>query len=103
MNNSIPVMDDPMGKYWEQPRDITQAPVDDKTILLRPDQFRDLREYSTSIPSGVYPGKCWKAQDSRGWFIRWYGPETLEGNCQVNNRDIVVVEETAKEKDTGHE
>jgi len=96
----IPIMDDPLGKHWDQPADIMQAPMDEKTILLRPDQFRDLCDYSASLPSGVYPGKCWKSQDKRGWFIRWYGEETPEGNCQVNNRDIEVVENTPTPKES---
>lgn len=98
----IPVMDDPLGKYWLQPADIRDAPIDDETIILTRRQFDGLAEYSTSMPSGVYPGKCWKAEELkrvglalRGtgrWLFRWYGE--VEGKpdvCSNNQRLIVIV------------
>ncbi len=99
----IPPMDDPLGKYWEQPRDIRDAPMDDEIVLLTPRQFKDLPEYSTSVPTGVYPGKCWKTnvyiQDRQGrvtatdkWLLRWYGESEIgPGYCSNHQRRIEVV------------
>lgn len=101
----IPAMTDPMGAYWHQPADIREAPMDDKLVLLTPRQFEGLPEYSTSQPSGVYPGKCWRRQEyERGpdnrprptgrWFLAWYGDEfEKDGKKFVSNnyRQIEVV------------
>ena len=99
--NEIPEMTDPLGKHWHQPRDIRQAPMDDKLVLLTPAQFEALPEYSTSMPSGAYEGKCWKrAQyelDPKGgwvstgvWWLGWYGPDK-PGYVSNNWRTIEVV------------
>lgn len=94
----IPIMDDPLSKHWEQPRDIRNAPMDDKTVLLTPKQFANLHEYSASIPTGVYPGKCWKRIELRrdGTMHRkllgWYGEETPDHKCPILFRNIEVVE-----------
>lgn len=89
----IPVMDDPLGKHWDQPKDMLSAPVDDSHIILRPDQIASLPEYSRSLPSGVYPGKCWLRIDRDGRWLGWYGPETPEHTCKVNWREIIEVSE----------
>lgn len=89
--NAIPPMTDPLGKYWYQPADIGEAPMDDTHVLLRPDQVEALHEYSTSIPSGVYPGKCWKRCECSGWLLVWYGevPDTPD-RCSINWRHILI-------------
>lgn len=86
----IPEMNDPMGKYWDQPKDIQSAPMDEKTVLLNEHQMKQLCDYSASYPSGVYPGKCWKRQEISGWFLVWYG-EDVNGKCSINYREIEVV------------
>lgn len=102
----IPAMTDPLGKHWDQPRDICDAPMDEKLVLLTPRQFDDLPEYSASMPSGVYPGKCWKRQEYKRveidgelrmeptgkWWIGWYGESSKgPGWCSNNWREIAVV------------
>jgi hypothetical protein len=87
----IPAMTHRLGQYWEQPADIRDAPMDDKTVLLTPEQFDGLHEYSASIPTGVYPGKCWKRLERRRTLLVWYGDE-VDGACQVLFRLIEVVE-----------
>lgn len=92
----IPQMTDPLSKYWDQPRDIHEAPMDDDIVLLTPAQFSKLATYDTSTPSGVYPGKCWKAQEYKQrkptgvYYLRWYGPES-KGECPILHRRIEVV------------
>lgn len=100
----IPAMTDPLGRHWQQPQDIREAPMDDLLVLLTPAQFEGLSEYSTSMPSGVYPGKCWRrnlftrdpqtgnvvATDK--WLLGWYGESTKgPGWCSNNWRAIEVV------------
>jgi hypothetical protein len=84
-------MDDPLGKYWDQPRDIRQAPMDETHVLLTPRQIRGLHEYSSSIPSGVYPGKCWMLVRGKQRFLRWYGDETPDHLCPILFREILEV------------
>lgn len=87
----IPAMTDPLGRYWDQPSDIRDAPMDEETVLLTPAQFKDLYEYSTSIPTGVYPGKCWKRIERKRTLLVWYGDETPDHQCPILFRNIEVV------------
>jgi len=88
----IPIMDDPLSKYWEQPKDMTDVVYDDNHALLDQRQVEGLLEYSRSRPSGVYPGKCWKAQDKSGaWYLCWYGPDSGDGLLANFVREIIVV------------
>lgn len=99
----IPEITDPLGKHWDQPHDIREAPMDGDLVLLTPRQFEALSEYSASMPSGVYPGKCWKREeyerDEEGhiirtgrWWLGWYGDSSKgPGWCSNNWRKIEVV------------
>lgn len=87
----IPIMDDPLGRYWDQPHDIREAPMDDDHVILRPSQFAALHEYSTTMPTGVYPGKCWKRIERTRKLLVWYGAETADHKCPIEFREILVV------------
>lgn len=92
--NEIPEMTDPLGKHWEQPRDIRDAPMDAKLVLLTPRQFVDLLSYDSSMPSGVYPGKCWKRTNGGKTWLVWYGAAFMESGkemCPIHCRAIEVV------------
>lgn len=86
----IPVMDDPLGKYWDQPCDIRSAPMDETHVLLTEQQFRDLHEYSATLPSGVYPGKCWKRKE-QSWLLVWFGIAADPTSCTIEHRLILIV------------
>lgn len=90
--NIIPQMTDPLGKYWDQPKDIRSAPMDDDCVLLTRDQFNELSDYSRSIPSGVYPGKCWRATYKGGArYMLWYGPFHTDGKTvDILHRRIII-------------
>lgn len=89
----IPPITDPLGRSWKQPNperillDATHAVMDRTT-------YDALLTYSTSVPSGVYPGKMWKAVFSDGTAdLRWFG--IVPGRpdvCSNNHRAILVVE-----------
>lgn len=91
----IPAMTDPLGRYWKQP-DRSAILLDDVHAVMDEKAFGKLAEYSTSIPSGVYPGKMWKAQCIGGeWMLRWFGE--VEGRpdlCSNNQRVILLCEVT---------
>ena len=89
---AIPPMDDPLGRYWEQPRDIRLAPMDDRHVLLTAQQRASLLEYSTTMPSGVYPGKCWRRQERDRDLLVWYGiTDGRPDLCSIEFREILVV------------
>lgn len=95
----IPAMTDPLGRHWRQP-DRTEILLDDKHAVMDGKTFSRLAEYSTSIPSGVYPGKMWKCHCLDGeWVLRWFGE--VDGRpdlCSQNQRVILLCEGGA-----GHE
>ena len=88
--NTIPAMTHPYGKVWRQPRDIRKVPMDGTHVLLDRHQFRALSEYSASIPTGVYDGKCWRRRERRQWFLCWYGPCSDPNRCKINMRQILI-------------
>jgi hypothetical protein len=92
MFNEIPVMDDPLGKYWVQPPYIRLALMDEKHIILTSSEVAKLPRYNTSIPTGVYPGKCWLRREEGRVMLVWYGEETPEHNCPILFRDVIVLE-----------
>ena len=89
----IPPITEPLGRHWKQPA--RESILVDKThaVMTRHD-FDGLHEYSRSIPSGVYPGKMWKAIMNDGTaLLRWFG--FVEGRpdlCSNNEREILIVE-----------
>jgi len=92
--SNIPVMDDPMGKYWKQSEGMTRVPFDHNHAILTRKQFSELRDYSRSRPSGVYPGKCWKSQTASGdWLLCWYGPDNGDGMLENFVRNILILED----------
>jgi hypothetical protein len=82
--NSIPVMDDPLGRYWDQPSDIRSVLMDDTHVILTERQISQLRNYDSSMPSGVYPGKCWLRTNKHKTWLVWYG-EYDEKRTSVSN------------------
>lgn len=89
----IPAMTDPLGRHWQQP-DHAEILLDDKHAVMEMATFSKLAEYSTSIPSSVYPGKMWKCQCRGGeWVLRWFGE--VDGRpdlCSKNQREILLCE-----------
>lgn len=76
---TLPVMDDPMGKHWRQPRGLRdRVKLFETHAVISEADFFALPNYESSFPSGVYPGKVWRC--GRKW-LRWYGPER-NGKCK---------------------
>lgn len=89
--STIPVMVDPLGRYWEQP-DRSEIEIDDTYALMSKAAFDKLADYSMSIPSGTYIGKMWKCHYKQNeWFLVWYGEDKEPGFVTINKRRILVV------------
>lgn len=68
----IPPITDPLGKSWRQPHR-KYIEVDDTHALMSEQTFKGLPDYTRSQPSGVYPGKMWKAHyPDDGWLLHWF-------------------------------
>lgn len=96
----IPPITDPMGRSWRQPN-MMDVEFDDTHALLTKAQFDGLAEYSTTTPTGVYPGKCWKVagreRTTTGfrltgiWYLRWFGYCEDPNMCSNNQREIIII------------
>jgi hypothetical protein len=97
---AIPPITDPLGRHWRQP-DMTQVEITSEHARLTQAQFDSLSDYSTSYPSGVYHGKCWKAQGTETldggrwrwtgtWFLRWYDHHEDPKKCSIKQREIII-------------
>lgn len=87
----IPLMTNPLGKYWDQPKN-TEIEVDEKSALMTKSAFKKLKDYSHSIPSGVYEGKMWKAKNGECWILRWY--QSIPDNdkeMDIISREIIII------------
>ena len=86
----IPEMSHPLGQHWRQPKR-EDLLVDDMNAIMGESDLESLAEYSQSIPTGVYPGKMWKANYGRDLLLRWYGPIEADGMCTIFSRIILVI------------
>lgn len=91
-SNGIPPITDPLGRYWDQPS-VAAIYVDDHHALMTKESFYGLCEYSTSIPTGKYPGKMWRARRTGGWVLCWYEDGGEKGYLDIQIRPITVAVE----------
>lgn len=99
--NAIPAMTDPLGRYWSQPFDIRQAPMDNTHVLLSAEQVSQLMNYSSSYPSGTYDGKCWKREQKDGWYLCWYQPHSEPNKIGIGHRIILEIKVELKPSPKG--
>ena len=88
--NGIPVITNPLGKYWKQP-EVEQIELDNNHALMSKKTFNKLQEYSCSQPTGVYEGKMWKSKTIDGWVLRWFSENYDKDYCSNNSRMILTV------------
>lgn len=91
MFNAIPVMDDPLGKHWDQPRDIREVLMDDTHVILTSDHIGQLSKYDATLPSGVYPGKAWMRREAGRTLLAWYGAENADKMCPILFREVLEI------------
>lgn len=76
----LPPMTDPLGRHWHQPRNLRDVvKLHDTHAVVPEGVFLSLSRYDSSLPTGVYPGKCWRMGQK---FLCWYGPERA-GRCRI--------------------
>lgn len=103
-NDVIPEME--MSTSWKQPARneiafevspdmtmpiITNIPVHAYVWKIT---LNELREYSTTTPSGVYPGKMWKAEWGGKWYLCWYADskENPGIHCSIHHCPIILMD-----------
>lgn len=86
----IPRITDPMGSSWRQPHR-RYIEIDNTHALMSEQTFKGLVEYSTSLPSGVYSGKMWRACKGGIWFLAWYYPSNDTKYMNIEWREIIIV------------
>ena len=84
----IPAMTHELGKHWSQPASEAVL-VDDTHAVMDTTAFDQLADYSETLPSGVYPGKMWRAKSHGRWMLRWYG--VVDGNPDVCSNNQVEI------------
>lgn len=101
MSETIPPITDPLGLHWQQPA-LDRILLDETHAVMTARTFESLREYSSSIPTGYYPGKMWRRHDgvfdrtckpsARRWLLCWFGivPDKPDV-CSINAREIILV------------
>lgn len=100
----IPARPKEYGTAWHQPtRNEMRFHVNTQAVDGKPDMvymskrsLDDLSEYSRSMPSGVYPGKMWKAKVTRldgtkEWRLCWYGEVPGRPDLCSNHECTIVL------------
>ena len=87
--NTIPEMTHPLSKAWDQPNK-SEIAIDDTHALMTERTFKQLRDYSASIPSGVYDGKMWRMEAKGINYLRWYSSNEDPNKCSINTREILI-------------
>lgn len=85
----IPVMTHKLSSGWDQPS-TEKILVDDESAVMDNKTFEQLKNYSTSIPSGVYEGKMWRRLIGIDWYLCWYCQSDRPSMCAVDKRKIII-------------
>jgi hypothetical protein len=84
----IPPITDPMGKHWNQPKNVK---IMFSSAWIDRSSFEQLMTYQTSLPSGVYEGKMWKRIEGEDWMLCWYeDSKTKKGYCDIKKLKIRI-------------
>lgn len=63
-------MTDPLGRHWQQPKNLRDRVVIYEThATISEHDWQQLSRYESSVPSGAYAGKVWR----RYHWLCWYG------------------------------
>jgi hypothetical protein len=95
---TLPALESPYPGAWPQPP-LESILIDETHALMSRATFESLAEYSTTMPTGVYPGKLWRRHDgaydrncapaARRWLLCWYGP-VRDGKCPIEFREVLI-------------
>lgn len=53
--------------------------------------FKELKEYSTTIPTGRYEGKMWKGFANGEWYLVWFDTDENPNYLRIEKRKILIV------------
>lgn len=100
----VPAIELDLGRNWPQPtRDslnFHMAPENEKNPGLKPKAvymtkrtMEELQEYSSTTPTGVYPGKMWRGHWDDTWYLLWFSEVKSDPNmCQVHSCPILLLD-----------
>ena len=75
---------------WEAPDRSEILAIDKDYVLMRQDTLDRLLDYTHSQPTGLYPGKMWKAKnDTDDWMFCWCN-HSVGGLIDINFRNILI-------------
>ncbi len=97
--NDIPPITNLLGRHWRQ-CDLSDIVVTPDAAFIPESAIRQLSDYSHSMPSGVYPGKMWRATFKLdGPWLLWYGALSEDGqHVEVCKRLIKPVPDDLHKK-----
>ena len=90
--------DDPYWvEKWERFRADPEFVIDGATAIVSPRVFRELNDYSCSLPTGQVRGKVWKRRriyndESKGWMLGEYADRD-ENRVHIRWRNLIVIGE----------
>lgn len=86
----IPPITDSLGRGWKQPHR-RFIELDDTHALMSEQTFKALKEYSITMPTGVYNGKMWKRFANGEWYLVWFAPDKDPSKARIEKRKILIV------------
>ena len=92
MECPIPMRTDPLRDHWDQPSHSDLFFTEEEVIVSRW-AFNVLKEYSSTIPSGAYPGKMWKCHYDGQWELCWFGIHLTDDKLVTINRMPLIVDD----------
>lgn len=95
----IPPITDPMGRHWHQPDrfDIEISQAGFGIAWMSQKTMDKLPEYSSTVPTGTYAGKMWRADVNRDpvktpeWWLCWMAwSKKNPQDLLIHNRPIEI-------------
>lgn len=86
----IPVMTHPLSGAWDQPN-TNRVLVDKEVAVMDSKTVHELKEYSCSVPTGVYEGKMWRNYYNGEWYLNWWDVSDEPNKCSHKKRLILVI------------
>lgn len=75
---------------WEAPDRSEILAIDKDCVLMKQETFDRLLDYTHSQPTGLYPGKMWKAKSQEDkWMFCWCN-HSVGGLIDINFREILI-------------
>lgn len=97
----IPEIEGDFGRHWRQPyrsellfeisKGINKGEI--IHVYMNLECLNTLAWYSSTTPSGVYPGKMWKMKADDVWHLCWYAESSLGlYKCSIQHTPIMLTD-----------